>query len=228
MLRHVVREGTRTRWNVRRVVFVHVSHDADQRAFFQETTDLKAKSPPGSVSVTSILSSIEGRLDKAKLQKILSPLDDDDDSDYEVYVCGPSSFVQASYDLVRSLGVDDQKIHAESFGPATLRRDNTSKEEAPPMASQAVTVRFTKSQVDALWTPTQKPPTLLELAEAEGLEPDYGCRLGSCGTCRTKITRGAVTYSDNRLCLKNDDIEDTCLLCQAFPKADVDVIDLDL
>jgi ferredoxin len=36
---------------------------------------------------------------------------------------------------------------------------------------------------------------LLELAEARGLNPEFGCRGGSCGTCRTRIVEGAVAYT---------------------------------
>ena len=45
---------------------------------------------------------------------------------------------------------------------------------------------------EARWTPGSG--TLLELAEARGLEPEFSCREGSCGTCRTKLIKGAVTY----------------------------------
>lgn len=45
---------------------------------------------------------------------------------------------------------------------------------------------------EARWTPGSG--TLLELAEARGLEPDFSCREGTCGTCRTKLLKGAVTY----------------------------------
>ena len=56
--------------------------------------------------------------------------------------------------------------------------------------------------------------TLLELAEARGLAPEFSCREGSCGTCRTRLIKGAVTY------LKEPTAEvgeDEVLICCAVP-----------
>jgi len=212
MLRHVHREGSRTRWNVRRLFFAHVSHDASQRAFFEGT---KQFAVPDKISVTSILSSVDGRLSKETLQALL-PLDD-----YDFYVCGPSGFLQATYDVITTLGVPDDRIHAESFGPAALQRQSTDE---PPVATEAVAVKFCKSGVEAPWD--ESSGTLLEFAEKHGLEPDYGCRLGSCGTCAAKLLRGAVSYAGMRQ--PTGDIEDVCLICQARPAAGTDLIELDL
>lgn len=34
--------------------------------------------------------------------------------------------------------------------------------------------------------------SLLDLAEGAGLSPEYSCRGGSCGTCKTRLHRQAV------------------------------------
>ena len=61
-----------------------------------------------------------------------------------------------------------------------------------PPSTKPVPVAFMGSLKEARWTP--EAGTLLELAEARGLEPEFSCREGNCGTCRTKLTKGAVTY----------------------------------
>ena len=59
-------------------------------------------------------------------------------------------------------------------------------------ATQPVPVMFATSAQEANWTPHSG--SLLELAERCGLTPQYSCRGGSCGTCSTRLVRGAVHY----------------------------------
>jgi len=81
-----------------------------------------------------------------------------------------------------------------------------------PPATEPVAIAFTASSQEARWTP--ESGTLLELAEERGLSPPFSCREGNCGTCRTKLMAGAVTY------LKEPTAEvadDEVLICSAVP-----------
>ncbi|BCL77306.1 hypothetical protein JHS3_30420 [Jeongeupia sp. HS-3] len=125
-----------------------------------------------------------GRID-ADLLRSLLPLDD-----YDVYLCGPDAFMRQVYWALRGLGVARSRIHYEFFAQGEpLERD--AAEAAPPVPTTAQPVRFAKSGISAEWQPGQ---TLLELAEASGLEPAYSCRAGLCGSCSTAIGDGAVCY----------------------------------
>ena len=122
--------------------------------------------------------------------KATLPLDD-----YDFYLCGPASFTQDLYEGLRMVHVPDARIHAEAFGPSTLRRhtdDNQPTLQQPPPASEPVPVYFASSAKEARWAPGGG--TLLELAESRGLSPDFSCRGGSCGTCKTKLVSGQVHY----------------------------------
>lgn len=122
--------------------------------------------------------------------KATLPLDD-----YDFYLCGPASFTQDLYEGLRTVHVPDTRIHAEAFGPSILRRhtdDNQSTLQQPPPASEPVPVYFASSAKEARWAPGGG--TLLELAESRGLSPDFSCRGGSCGTCKTKLVSGQVHY----------------------------------
>jgi ferredoxin len=79
-----------------------------------------------------------------------------------------------------------------------------------------VPVVFTNSLKEARWTPGSG--TLLELAEARGLEPEFSCRAGTCGTCRTKLIKGTVTYVKEPTATID---EDEILLCCAVPADEV-------
>jgi hypothetical protein len=137
--------------------------------------------------------------------------------DYDFYLCGPAPFTQSLYDGLRSYAISDHRIHAEAFGPSSLERrpDPGAAPPARPTAStRPVPVLFTTSLKEARWTPGSG--SLLELAEARGLDPAFSCRAGSCGTCRTKLLAGTVTYPTAPTASIG---EDEVLLCCSVPAA---------
>lgn len=198
MLRHVVYEGLRTR-RVRRTTVFYAARTIAERAFDAELRELSARAN-GAVRIIRVLADVTGaqegvdyeavgRIDMDLLRATLGF------DDYDFLMCGPPSFMQAVYDGLRGMNVADERIHAEAFGPASLTRQ-TPAVEAPrlaPAATGAVPVAFASSGKEARWTP--EAGTLLELAEARGLTPEFSCRTGSCGTCKTRIVAGAVTYA---------------------------------
>lgn len=135
--------------------------------------------------------------------------------DYDFYLCGPASFTQDLYEGLRAIHVPDARIHAEAFGPSTLRRhgdDNQPVLHQPPAASEPVPVYFASSAKEARWAPSSG--SLLELAEARGLAPDFSCRGGSCGTCKTRLVSGQVHYPNPPAELPE---KGTVLICCAVP-----------
>ena len=114
--------------------------------------------------------------------------------DYDFFLCGPGGFMQSMYDMLRTLGVNDCRIFAEEFGPASLSRDvdeASSGFEKVVVANEAI-VEFTDSNVEQAWTKTDG--SLLEFAEAHGFAPEFGCRSGQCGACKTRLVSGKVSY----------------------------------
>lgn len=79
-----------------------------------------------------------------------------------------------------------------------------------------ITVTFQKSGVSAVWD--DEAFSLLEFAEAQGLEPDFSCRSGICGTCMTRLISGEVAYFEDPL----DEPDDGhALICCSKPVGDV-------
>ena len=152
----------------------------------------------------------EGRVD-IDLLKSLLPLDD-----YDFYLCGPQPFMQSLYDGLTGLGIRDERIHYEAFGPATVLKRDAKAKLHPARASPVdgpVAVSFASSDVRADWSPDQG--TLLELAEVAGLRPNFACRSGICGTCATRIRCGAVDYLEEPTAPHGDD---EVLICCATPR----------
>ncbi len=221
MARHILQEGVRTR-SIRPITLVCAARNQAQRAFFKELNTL-ADHSAGAIRVFWALSQPEpdlqpnedfhlaGRISKAWLQSIL-PIDD-----YEVYICGPESFMQDQYQLFREFGIPDQQIFAEAFGPASLIRDFGEQQtdiEPTESAEQAI-VTFTQSGVEQAWS--KGDGNLLTFAEAHGISPEYGCRSGQCGSCIVKKLQGEVSYQQNvSVAFKQDEV----VLCCAVPARD--------
>lgn len=220
MVRHTVYEGLRTQ-RIRPLILFHAARTKGERPFDQEMADL-VTAAKGALRVVRVLSDITdategtdydaaGRIDMALLTRHL-PF-----NDYDFYLCGPAHFTQSLYDGLRGYGVADQRIHAEAFGPSSLKRAAETEHgqpaaALPPVSGKPVPVLFTASLKEARWAPGAG--TLLDLAEARGLEPEFSCREGHCGTCRTKLVRGAVTYlKEPKARMAADEV----LLCCAVP-----------
>jgi ferredoxin-NADP reductase/predicted pyridoxine 5'-phosphate oxidase superfamily flavin-nucleotide-binding protein len=220
MARHALNELVRTR-SGETLTFIGAAKNYHQRAFFDEFNDIEQASS-GHIRAFWSLSDVDqslkpgkdfhhkGRISAELLQAIL-PIDD-----YDFYLCGPSGFMQSTYDLLRKLGVSDARIQAEEFGPASLKRDVDHATEAfkpGPVAAEAV-IEFTESNVEQAWS--EGDGNLLDFVEAHGFTPEFGCRSGQCGACKTKLISGKVTYQTAHPANVEDD---EVLLCCAVPAA---------
>ena len=164
----------------------------------------------------------EGVVTRSLLQSLL-PLDD-----YDFYLCGPTPFMEAVYELLGDLGVRDERIRYEFFGPATiLRRGHpapavavAAAPAAPPKidgtAPAAPVITFADSGRSALWT--DNCDNLLEFAEAQALNPAFSCRAGICSTCACSILEGDVDYHIEPL---DPPLPGVVLLCCSRPRGSV-------
>jgi len=135
---------------------------------------------------------------------------------YQFYLCGPQPMMQSLVSGLEALGINPADIHYEAFGPASLPGRRPATRNQPPESATAHQVYFSRSSRRVTWQPGAG--SLLELAEAEGIKVDSGCRVGGCGTCQTRIESGEVRYEEQ----PDADIESGhCLLCTSTPKSDL-------
>ena len=83
-----------------------------------------------------------------------------------------------------------------------------------------IQVSFSRSGVAATWDPTCE--TILDLAEKQGLSPDYSCRSGICQTCMCELIEGEIEYVDEPLATPDPG---HILICCSRPKSKL-VIDV--
>ncbi|PSJ54252.1 2Fe-2S iron-sulfur cluster-binding protein [Pseudaminobacter soli (ex Li et al. 2025)] len=215
----------------RRVFFIHACDNGEVHALRDEVEALAASRPgmtahfcyrfPTEADRAAGGYESEGVVTRELLQSLLS-LDD-----YDFYLCGPSPFMQAVHGILRELGVARQRIAYEFFGPATLLElavapaPSQALPTTPIVAStDAVTVEFRRSGRKAVWDPVAE--SLLAFAEEQGLAPEFSCRAGVCGTCKSHLLAGEVVYFEEPL---DDLAAGEVLLCCSKPQGPI-VLDM--
>jgi ferredoxin-NADP reductase len=121
----------------------------------------------------------------------------------EVFACGPPALL----DAVREY-VEPERLHVESFLPPVI---------APARPGDGA-VAFTRSGVKI----QDDGRPLLEQAEAAGLTPEHGCRMGICKSCTCAMTAGSVRH------LRTGAITSGAELIQICVSAPVGDVTLDL
>ena len=133
---------------------------------------------------------------------------------YHFYICGPSAMMESLVPALEDWGVADAHIHFEAFGPASVRRNPVADAASSRQEEEGgIIVNFSQSGKQLAWPPSTG--SLLELAEANGVSVNSGCRSGSCGSCQTRITSGEVRYCQPP---DFDPEPGSCLLCVCTPK----------
>ncbi|EIJ71595.1 class I ribonucleotide reductase maintenance protein YfaE [Pasteurella bettyae] len=64
--------------------------------------------------------------------------------------------------------------------------------------------------------------SLLATLERNGLSPEYQCRSGYCGSCRTKLKKGKVSYKERPLAFLNPN-EILLCCCQVEDDLEIDL-----
>ena len=161
----------------------------------------------------------EGYVDIELLKRLLP------DHGADFFLCGPTPFMKSLFGGLLDWGVSASRIHYEFFGPASALQERARVAPAKRAAEvvqccEEIEVTFSKSAVTANWNPSFE--SILDLAEANGLSPDYSCRSGICHTCICGLEEGEVEYVLEPL---EPPDQGSVLICCSKPKIDV-VVDV--
>jgi hypothetical protein len=176
----------------RRLYFIHGARTESERPFGALLRRAASQHPQLSVHFLNSAAGegAHGRIGVASLKQLL-PFDD-----YDFYLCGPASFMRDLYEGLRALNVADERIRFEAFGPSSIRRtgvNGVARPAAEPTAAGRLTVTFGRSSRTVDWS--SQHGSLLELAEANGIDAPSSCRAGTCGTCAARLLAGTVAYA---------------------------------
>ncbi len=153
--------------------------------------------------------------------------------DAEVYVCGPTPFMDVVEATLLDDGVAPERIHIERFTP--------SDDEVPgaPLAAGAAgasgdgpvdgtdggivldgpAIRTVPVYVDGRVGTTEhrEGTTVLQAARQLGLDPPSSCEAGSCATCMARLVEGTVTMHVNDALTDEEVADGWVLTCQSVP-----------
>lgn len=202
----------------RKVTFIHSSLDNNVRPFKNRLTELEHQNNSLDVSIfhthplgnekKGIDYNFEGYVTQEELAKTTSIA-----ADY--FLCGPVGFMEVMYDHLIALDIDKQTIYYEFFG------EGKTLGEQPLFTDSKTTnykVTFTQSDKEVDWT--DEANSLLDLAEANGINPPSSCRMGTCSTCMTPLTEGKTEYEPEPFMEAE---EGNIFICVAKPTSDIKI-----
>lgn len=211
------------------VTLVYGNRRSSSVMFADEVADLK-DAFPARMQLCHVLSRepqevelFTGRLDADRLRALL-PVTVDVPSVDHWWLCGPFGMVTAAIEVLTELGVDRARVHRELFYVEPAPPAEVHHEDAPVGPGAEVTVIL-----DGRTSTVTVAPGTAVLDGAQTARPDlpFACKGGVCGTCRARVTAGAVTMRRN-YALEDDELAAGYVLtCQAVPTTDVVTVDYD-
>jgi stearoyl-CoA 9-desaturase NADPH oxidoreductase len=156
------------------LALLHYAPDADRCLYRSELERLAAAHPNFTLLRSYTRAPGAGELD-GHFSPTHLPQAEPCFSEAETFVCGPAALL----DAVRGTWANglEHRLHVESFVPPTFLPAGDPGEGE---------IRFADSGVEV----ANSGASLLEQAEAAGLRPAYGCRMGICHTCTCRKRAG--------------------------------------
>ena len=198
MLRTLCAEGHRGP-----VTFLHFAPDPERAVYRDELERISAAHPNvrlvRSYTRAPGAGEADGHFDPALLAEF-----EPDHAQAETFACGPPALMDSVRELWAAGGIES-RLHVESFVPPTL----------VPSGVPEGSIHFAGSDLRR----DNTGASLLEQAEAAGLTPETGCRMGICHTCTCRKTAGVTrNLSTGELSSgENEEIQ----ICVSAPVGDV-------
>jgi ferredoxin-NADP reductase len=188
-VRTLLRDGYDGKAN-RKVTFLHYARSPQDQIFAEELTRIAWQDNGINVHLRQ-----NGELFSAESLARLVP----DFRDIDTWACGPAPMMA----LVREAYGDSPRLRTEFFKTPVI---STGSAEGD--------VRFSRTGETA----TNSGASILEQAEALGLRPEYGCRMGICFSCVSRKTEGTVrnVLTGEESSLPDEDIR----ICVSAPVGD--------
>jgi ferredoxin-NADP reductase/MOSC domain-containing protein YiiM len=217
--------------STREVVWVHTARDRQHHPFADEVRRLVRSlahgrsyicyTKPGSSDRIGDDFDVTGHLSQSAFASFGLARDAD------VYLCGPSRFMEYIKQELASFGVAPEQIHSEIFSGSEAMTPGvvSGVTQAPHMPKEdsntGPLVSFARSGIAAHWN-ASRYQSILELAEACDVPVRWSCRTGVCHSCESGLISGTVVYGPEPLEMP---AAGNLLICCSQPTRDT-VIDL--
>ncbi|WP_454787812.1 1,2-phenylacetyl-CoA epoxidase subunit PaaE [Mycolicibacterium lutetiense] len=165
-----------------------------------------------------------GRLDRKRIRALLQCLVAVHTVDH-AWLCGPFGMVTDARQALDDLGVKSDRVHQELFfvedtAPAQVQH---AEEAATGSICNATIVLDGATSIVAL----PRDTSILDAAQRTRDDLPFACKGGVCGTCRAKVTDGAVDMRRNYALEPAEVTAGFILTCQAYPTTDSLTVDFD-
>jgi ring-1,2-phenylacetyl-CoA epoxidase subunit PaaE len=191
--------------------------------FAEELADLKDRYPTR-LHLIHVLSRepqeaelLSGRLDEARLRRILDTLVDPSTVD-EWFLCGPYGMVLGARAVLGDATVHTELFHVEESPPAPHdgRPEETGETEVTILLDGRAST-----------FPMRRDERVLHAALRVRPELPYACQGGVCSTCRAKLVEGEVAMARNYALEPDEVAAGYVLTCQSSPLTDRLTVDYD-
>ncbi len=172
---------------------------------------------------------LRGRINREMLEMVAPDI-----HDRHIYMCGPPGFMETVRKILsepisaRQFRLSD--LHLESFSgirtgaeeksapsPETAGVNRTQPSQAEETPTVSLAVEFARSG-KKISTDGKTP--LLDIAEEQDADLDYGCRSGSCGVCKARLLKGKVFMETDEGLEPEEKDDGYILTCVARPLTD--------
>jgi 3-ketosteroid 9alpha-monooxygenase subunit B len=203
----------------RSITVLYANQDRDSVIYGEELNRLAAENSER-VIVHHHLDAEGGYLEPAEVRALLHHTDV-----AEFYICGPELFMELIERTLDEAGVHEELVYIERF---------VSPSDPDRVEADAVDVMSLEAPDGfSLWlngrsrtVPYEKGKTLLQCAQAAGLNPAHSCESGYCGSCMAHVGTGKVYMRTHEALSERDVARGVALLCQSFP-ASTEPLELD-
>jgi ferredoxin-NADP reductase len=161
---------------------------------------------------------LTGRLTKELLVQTVPDL-----PSRRIHLCGPPAMMDALRAILLDLGVPRDRIKTEAFGPAEKPPQRQATVQAAMAEAHPVTTPTVTFTLSGKAAPLPPGTTVLEAAEHIGVLIDSSCRVGTCGTCKVMLRKGAVTMAVEDALDPEDEAHGLILACQAMATGNIEV-----
>ncbi|GGZ35880.1 phenylacetic acid degradation protein [Echinicola pacifica] len=207
-----------------KVTLVYCNRSEDQIIFDTVIQEMVAKNP-GRFEVVHTLTQpanewagYKGRLDEAKIERILQEHYYPEAGKEIFFLCGPEGLMEASIEALVKLGKDEESIHRESF--YTSSTEEAEAKSPSSDGSPAITREVTIALEGESHTYEVGPgKTILEAGLDAGYDMPYSCQSGLCTACRGKLSSGKVKMDQDAGLSASEKEEGYILCCVAHPES---------
>jgi 3-ketosteroid 9alpha-monooxygenase subunit B len=140
--------------------------------------------------------------------------------DADVFVCGPSGFMDLVEATVLREGIDPARLHVERFTPPAEPPRVAGEDEDAGGAAMTTTTLTITLQGRTETMAQREDLTILQSARWMGLRAPSSCEAGHCASCMALVVEGRAAMRVNDA-LTDDEVGDGWVLtCQAVPVTD--------